>query len=158
LLQALRRLHDGLTVAGFAAAAALIGAITAAYCYEVAARYFFGAPTTWLHDFASYSLAAVIFLAVPEMTRRGAHIAVTYLAEGLPERARRALGRAVLAAAAAACLAAGWIGAAESWRQYAQGVETISANPIPKWWVSAIIPYGFLSSALYFLRGVLSRA
>jgi len=158
LLQALRRLHDGLTVAGFAASAALIGAIAAGYCYEVAARYFFGAPSTWLHDFTSYALAAVIFLAIPEMTRRGAHIAVTYLTDGLPERARRALARAVLAAAAAACLAAAWIGAAESWRQYAQGVETISANPIPKWWVSTVIPYGFLSSALYFLRSLLSRA
>lgn len=158
MLQALRRLHDRLTVAGFAASAALIGAIAAGYCYEVAARYFFGAPTTWLHDFTSYALAAVIFLAVPEMSRRGSHIAVTYLSEGLPERARRVLGRAVLAAATAACLAAGGIGAAESWRQYAQGVETLSANPIPKWWVSAIIPYGFLSSALYFLRGLLSRA
>jgi TRAP-type C4-dicarboxylate transport system permease small subunit len=158
LLERLRRLHDGLTVAGFAAAAALIGVIAAAFCYEVAARYFFGAPTTWLHDFTSYALAAVIFLSIPGMTRRGAHIAVTYLADGLPESARKALARAVLAAAAAACLAAAGIGAAESWRQYAQGVETISANPIPKWWVSVFIPYGFASSALYFLRGLLARA
>jgi TRAP-type C4-dicarboxylate transport system permease small subunit len=154
----LARLHDGLTVAGFALAAALIGAIAAGFCYEVAARYFFDAPTTWLHDFASYALAAVIFLSIPAMTQRGAHVAVGYLVEGLSEGARRPLGRAVLAAAAAACLAAAWIGAAESWRQYAQGVETISANPIPKWWVSAVIPYGFASSALYFLRSLFPRA
>ena len=150
MLARLLRLHDRLTEAGFAAAAALIGAIVTAFCYEVAARYFFGAPTTWLHDFASYSLAAVIFLSVPAMSRRRMHIAITYLADGLPERLRKALAGAVLAAAG--------IGAAESWRQYVRGVETISANPIPKWWVSVFIPYGFASSALYFLRNLFARA
>jgi len=158
LLARLFRLHDGLTAAGFAAAAALIGAIVTAYCYEVAARYFFGTPTTWLHDFASYALAAVIFLSVPAMSQRGLHIAITYLADGLPERLRKALAGAVLATAAAACLAAAGIGAAESWRQYLQGVETITANPIPKWWVSVFIPYGFASSALYFLRELFAHA
>lgn len=152
------RLHDGLTVAGFALAAALIGAIAAAYSYEVVARYFLDAPTTWAHDFASYALAAVIFLAVPAMTRRSAHVSVTYLTEGLPPAARRALARAVPALAALVCLLAAWIGAAETWRQYAQGVETISANPIPKWWVSLFIPYGLASSALYFLRHLFARA
>ena len=158
MLARLLRLHDRLTEAGFAAAAALIGAIVTAFCYEVAARYFFGAPTTWLHDFASYSLAAVIFLSVPAMSRRRMHIAITYLTDGLPERLRKVLAGAVLAAAAAACLAAAGIGAAESWRQYVRGVETISANPIPKWWVSVFIPYGFASSALYFLRNLFARA
>ena len=151
------RLHDGLTVAGFALAAALIGAIAAAFCYEVVARYFFDAPTTWSHDFAAYALAAVIFLSVPAMTRRGTHLSVTYLVEALPAGARRALAAAVPAAAALVCLLAAWIGAAETWRQYAQGVETISANPIPKWWVSIFIPYGLASSALYFLRHLFSR-
>jgi hypothetical protein len=33
-----------------------------------------------------------------------------------------------------------------------RGVETITAVPIPKWWVSVFIPYGLLNSGLYFLR------
>jgi TRAP-type C4-dicarboxylate transport system permease small subunit len=45
-----------------------------------------------------------------------------------------------------------WITGSETWRQYAQGVWTLSALPIPKWWVSILIPYGMLSSALHFLR------
>ena len=56
------------------------------------------------------------------------------------------------ALAVAACLAATWITGTETWRQYAQGVWTLSALPIPKWWVSILIPYGMLSSALHFLR------
>ena len=35
---------------------------------------------------------------------------------------------------------------------------TLSALPIPKWWVSILIPYGMLSSALHFLRQLGRRA
>ena len=54
--------------------------------------------------------------------------------------------------AVAACLIATWITGSETWRQYSQEVWTLSALPIPKWWVSILIPYGLLSSALHFLR------
>jgi hypothetical protein len=33
-----------------------------------------------------------------------------------------------------------------------RGVETITAVPIQKWWVSVFIPYGLLNSGVYFLR------
>ena len=58
-----------------------------------------------------------------------------------PERARSlAIGIGLLATTA--CLTAAWITGSETWRQYVQGVSTISALPIPKWWVSIFIPYG----------------
>jgi TRAP-type C4-dicarboxylate transport system permease small subunit len=145
-------LHDRLTVAGFAGAGACVGLITVSFWYEVVARYFFGAPTIWAYAVASYVLCPMIFLAIPEMTRRGAHIAVSYLADGLPERYRRPLSLAVLLAAALVCLLGAWITGAETWRQYVREIETISAFPVQKWWISLFIPYGLLSSALHFLR------
>jgi hypothetical protein len=36
------------------------------------------------------------------------------------------------------------------------GIDTISAYPVPKWLVSIFIPYGMLSSGLYFLRDLVS--
>ena len=33
-----------------------------------------------------------------------------------------------------------------------QGIETVLAFAVPKWWVSIFIAYGLLSSAIYFLR------
>ncbi len=145
-------LHDRLTVAGFAIAAAFVGALAAAFCYEVAARYFFSAPTAWTYDVGCYLLAAVIFLAMPEMTRRGAHIHVSLIFDYLSPRGTRALRRLVGALAIAACLTAAWFTGSETWRQFSEGVWTLSALPIPKWWVSILIPYGMLSSALHFLR------
>ena len=86
------------------------------------------------------------------MTRRNAHIHVNLLSEHLSKGQARLLGVAIGLLAAGACLTATWITGSETWRQYDQDVSTISALPIPKWWVSIFIPYGMLSSALYFLR------
>jgi len=158
MVQRLCRIHDQLTVVGFAGAAAAVGVIALSFWYEVVARYFFSAPTVWAYDVASYALCPMIFLAMPEMTRRGAHIAVSYLADGLPQRLRKSLAFAVLLAAALVCLMGAWISGAETWRQYVREIETISAFPIPKWWVSVFILYGMLSSSLYFWRQLAGEA
>ena len=147
-----RGLHDRLTEVGFALAALFVAVMTVSFWYEVVARYFFGAPTSWAYAVASYALCPLIFLSLPAMTRRSAHISMTYLVDRLPAHRAALLARVLLLLAALVCLICAWVGAAESWRQYVQGVETISGFPVPKWWVSAFIPYGMLSSSLYFLR------
>ena len=152
LVHRLGVLHDCLTKAGFALAAILVALIAAAFCYEVVVRYFLGAPTSWTYDVGCYFLAAVIFLSVPEMTRRNAHIHVNLLSERLGPGHARVQSLMIGLLACGACLTAAWITGSETWRQYQQDVSTISALPIPKWWVSIFIPYGFVSSALYFLR------
>jgi TRAP-type C4-dicarboxylate transport system permease small subunit len=148
----LRGLHDRITALGFAGAALSVGVIVVAFWSEVVARYFLAAPTVWAYAVASYALSPLIFLALPEMTRRRAHIAIEYLVNDLPAKYRRPLVSAVIATAALVCLICAWITGAETWRQYVGDIETMSAFPIPKWWVSIFTPYGLLSSAVYFLR------
>jgi TRAP-type C4-dicarboxylate transport system permease small subunit len=145
-------LHDAATSASFAAAACVLGGIAGSFCYEVAARYFFSAPTSWANALVSYMLCAAIFLAVPELTRRRAHIAINLLLDRIPAPSARMLNRLIRTAGAAACLLATWISANATLEQISLGIETISAYPVPKWWVSIFIPYGMLSSGLYFLR------
>ena len=72
-------LHDAVTRISFAASAMILALIAISFSYEVAARYFFGAPTSWANAFVAYLLCAAIFLAVPEFTRRRAHVAVNLL-------------------------------------------------------------------------------
>lgn len=148
----LYRFHDRVTVAGFAGGAASVALIAVCFWYEVIARYFFNAPTPWAYDVASFALCPTIFLSVPEMARRNAHVTVSYLADTLPAQVRMPLSSAVLLAAAVICLVGAWITGAETWRQYLRGVETITAIPISKWWISIFIPYGLLNSGLHFLR------
>jgi TRAP-type C4-dicarboxylate transport system permease small subunit len=145
-------LHDAITSASFAGAAAVLGAIAFSFCYEVTARYFFAAPTSWANAFVSYLLCAAIFLAVPELTRRRAHVAISLLLDRLPPKSAVALNRIIRAASAAACLLATWITANATLDQFNLGIDTISTYPIPKWWVSVFIPYGMFSSGIYFIR------
>ncbi len=152
----LAALHDGLTSASFAAAAAVLGAIAFSFCYEVAARYFFAAPTSWANAIVAYLLCAAIFLAIPELTRRRSHVAINLLLDRVSARGALMLSRMVRAAGAGACLLATWITANATLDQINLGIETISAYPVPKWWVSIFIPYGMLSSGLYFLRDLLA--
>jgi len=152
----LAAVHDGLTAASFALSAALLGGIAVSFCYEVAARYFFAAPTSWANAFVAYLLCAAIFLAVPELTRRRAHVAINLLLDKLSAPRTVLLNRLIRAAAALACLMAAWITANATIDQIKLGIETISAYPVPKWCVSIFIPYGMLSAGLYFLRDLAS--
>ena len=72
--------------------------------------------------------------------------------ESLPPKLRQPLAWTVTLATALLCLMGAWITGAEAWRQYDQGIETVLALQIPKWWVSIFMPYGLLSSAIYFFR------
>lgn len=126
--------------------------IAVSFCYEVAARYLFNAPTSWANALVSYLLSAAIFLAVPELTRRNAHVAINLLLDRASPSVARWMQRGILAASAAACLFASWFSANATWSQYLQDITTISAYPVPKWWVSIWIPYGFLNAGLHFLR------
>jgi TRAP-type C4-dicarboxylate transport system permease small subunit len=144
--------HDAITSASFAGAAAVLGAIAFSFCYEVTARYFFAAPTSWANAFVSYLLCAAIFLAMPELTRRRAHVAISLLLDRMSPKSALVLNRSIRAASAAACLLATWITANATLDQFSSCIDTISTYPIPKWWVSVFIPYGMLSSGLYFIR------
>jgi TRAP-type C4-dicarboxylate transport system permease small subunit len=144
--------HDVLTRVGFAVACVLIGLSTCALSYEVIARYFFNAPTVWASPIVSYFLVASIFLAMPELTRQSAHISITILLDALaPERSEIAR-KIVRMVAACACLLAAWFSADETLNQLNFGIHTNPPLSIQKWIVSGVVPYGMLSSAIYFLR------
>ena len=144
--------HDAITRGSYQLAALIVILIACSYCYEVAARYFFNAPTSWANAVVSYLLCAVIFLAMPEQTRRHTHIAITVLVDRADATRRRTWQMLIAVIAAATCFAVFWISASETWAQFRDGVLTVATYEIPKWWISIFIAYGLLSSALYFLR------
>jgi len=144
--------HDALNQATFALACILTTLIALALPYEIVARYFFNAPTDWASPLVSYSLVAAIFLAMPELTRQSAHITITTVLETLDPRIASPLKRFILLIAAAACMLAAWFSGSETIDQFLLGIHTIPPMSIPKWIVTCVIPYGMLSSAIYFLR------
>ena len=76
--------HDLLSRVCFGVAATLLAVIVFSFSFEVVARYVFRAPTEWAVPLVSYVLAASIFLAMPELTRRSAHVSINVLIENAP--------------------------------------------------------------------------
>lgn len=144
--------HDRLSAFGFAVAMVLLSLIVFSFCFEVVARYAFSAPTEWAVPLVSYLLAASIFLAMPELTRRSSHVAINILLESTPPRVSFALLQLTRLLAAGACLLAAWISGVETVAQYYNGISTNPPLAVPKWCVSIFLPFGMLSSSIYFVR------
>jgi TRAP-type C4-dicarboxylate transport system permease small subunit len=151
-VETLFRWHDKLTEASKWLAVLLLVAIAFSFSYEVLARYVFNAPTQWANAFVAYFLGAAIFLVVPELTRANSHVTINLIYDALPPGPRRALEQFARVVAGCMCLFAAWFCGTETFDQFRGGIETISAWPIPKWWISIFVPYGFASAALYFFR------
>lgn len=149
--------HDALTRFGFFCSGVCLAAIVFAYCYEVVARYFFSAPTTWASSLVSYLLCYTVFLAIPELSRRRAHIFISIVLDLMPMKSATFIQHTTYILAAATCLAAGAFCLDATIFQYVRGIETVNEWQVPKWILSITIPYGFLSTGIYYLRHAVLR-
>ncbi len=153
----LSALHDASSRLLFRLAGAALAAIVVLYLFEVSARYLFNAPTTWSGEVVRYALSVLIFFALPEITRRGSHVAIDIVPSVLPERLQSALLKAGFLLGSLVCLVAGAIAGREALRQIERGLMTNAAHPIPRWWITAVIAIGLISAALHFARNGLGR-
>lgn len=153
----LARLHDTTSRGLFLAAGASLALTVMLYLFEVCARYVFNAPTTWTSELVQYCLSAVIFLALPDITRRQAHILIDLIPQALSARGASILSHVNSFVAGIACASAGLIVAFETHKQFEQGLLTNAAHPIPRWWITAIIAVGLLSAALHFIRNAFAK-
>lgn len=144
--------HDWLTGIGFGAGAICLAVIVCSFCYEVVSRYFLSAPTEWASPMVSFALCVMIFLAMPELTRQVAHISINTLADSMSHGNAAILRSIVRIIAAIACLLAAWFSANETFDQFNNGIWTSPPMAVPKWTISVFVPYGMLSSGIYFLR------
>ena len=143
---------DAATRGLFALACAALVTILFGYVAEVVLRYLFNAPTRWSSDVVSYALAVSVALALPAVTRDAGHVAITSLVDRLPARGRAWCNRALAMASALACGVAAALLAMEGLVQWRNGIETVAALPIPKWWLSGVAALGLGGAAAQFLR------
>jgi C4-dicarboxylate transporter, DctQ subunit len=151
-LAVLMRVHDQLTRVGVQLAMLGLALVVCAYVFEVVLRYGFNSPTQWSADLVSYLLLFITFMAMPQVTANGGHVAVTALLERVSSSAQRASARAIAIGGVVVCLLLTWICLQETLRQMSGNVQMMAAYPVPKAWISIWIVYGMGSSVLYFLR------
>ena len=149
--------HDRFTSLGAAIAKAALLLIGFAYCFEVVARYFFNSPTSWANESVSYFLCAMIFLMMPQLAKDKGHVAVTIILDSVSPRKQVYFRVLVALTSFVFCLIAAWFMLDETIRQFEKEIMVMAVNPIPKWWVSMVLPYGLLGAAFYFLRQFLDE-
>jgi TRAP-type C4-dicarboxylate transport system permease small subunit len=152
MLRALAKAHDALTAWSFVASTMLLGAIFLTYCLEVVLRYLLNSPTSWSGEFISYAQCASVFLVMPLLTKIGGHVAITIVIDKLPARAAALVSWFLYFISAAVCFIVAWFGLDENLRQYFDDVRLMRVHAMPQWWVSSFITYGFLMSAVHYLR------
>ena len=130
--------------------------MAAMYCYEVLTRYFLDLATDWANDTFSNVLCVTIFAMVPHATRKGQHIAITLVAEMAP-RTGPALRLLTALLGTGMCMFAGWMSLEENIRQITMEIVTPQNYPIPQWWMTVFITYGFVGASLYFFRSLFSH-
>ena len=135
-----------------------MGLLIAAYLYEIVARYFFAAPTTWANEVVSVVLSLSVSLAMPKVAAEGGHVAISLLEESLRARYAKLLKGVILLTAALTCLAVAWIAGSVAAKQAASGMMTMGNHPVPKSILTAAIALGFGLSGLQYLHGLYSAA
>jgi hypothetical protein len=70
----------------------------------------------------------------------------------LPSRVAATVSWFLFFISAVVCLTVAWFGLDENLRQYIDNVRLMRVHAVPQWWISIFITYGFLMSAIHYLR------
>ena len=136
--------------------ALLLAAIVGLFVMEIFMRYAMNAPTKWTNDVISFIMPAMIFLALPEVTRRKQHIAITFLVEAMGESAAAAWDRVLAFVSACVSALMAWIITASALKQFSTGIMTNTVIQVSKWVLLSPIAISFGIIAVIFLTTALS--
>ncbi len=146
-------LLDRITVCLFALSAGLLFLIMAMYMNEIVMRYLLNSPTVWSIDIVSFSLAALVSLAAPELARTNGNISITILPDTIKSKSVQRRYKAVLAFVSAIVIGiVCFITTQETLKLYNSNILTVGTFIVPKWWISVFIPIGLFFTSVQYLR------
>ena len=154
----MHRIINRLAMAGGAAAALILAAMTAAVIYDVAMRNLFNAPTLWSVEYTSYGMAWLGLLGAAEVLRRNEHVGIAVLTDRLSPGARVVMHRLshLVVAVTAGCL----LVAGTRWTRSAYQLGEVSDTVLqtPQVLVRLAFPIGMLLVVLVSLARAIAPA
>jgi len=147
------RLLDWITHVCYALSGLLLLVIVVVYLSEIFLRYVLNSPTVWSIDLISYTLAAMVSMAAPELARNNMHISITLIPDAIQNVRKRENFMRVLTFLSALVIAyVVYVTAGETYKLFQRGILTVGTFVVPKWWVSIFIPVGLFLTAAQYLR------
>lgn len=137
------------------AALSMIGALVAVLLGIAGRRFGFNIPG--LDAYAGYSIAATLFLALPETLRRGEHIRVTLLLQRLPAPLRRVFETGCLLAGFGLALYLAWYACRLVWVSYETHDVSQAADATPLWIPQLSMALGCIGFATAFADALAAR-
>ncbi len=110
-----------------------------------------------LDAYAGYSIAAALFLALPDTLRHGDHIRVTLVLQKVPERVRAWLEAWCLGAGFALAVAMAWFACRLVWISYSTHDVSPGADVTPLWIPQLAMALGCTGFAVAFADAAVAR-
>ena len=142
-MSALNRIEKVVAEGMLILSAVLLAGIVGLFVMEIFMRYAMNAPTKWSNDVISFIMPVMIFLALPEVTRRKQHIAITFLVEAMGESAAAAWDRVLAFVSACVSALMAWIITASALKQFSTGIMTNTVIQVSKWVLLSPIAISF---------------
>ena len=120
--------------------------------WEVALRYFFGRPTSWVVEIAGYILLYIPFLVAAWVLKREGHVKMDLVVNRLSPRTQALTNMITSVLGAIFCLVVAWYGAGTTWDMFQRGIHRSTVLMAPVAPLIAIIPIGFFLLFIQFLR------
>ena len=136
-------------------AGALFLFVTFSICYSILTRAIHAPSPVWIIQFNEYSMLWITFLGTAWLLHRDKHISIEIIMVRLSEKAKRVFSVCHDILGMLLCLAFFYYCSISTWEQYSRHIIDVQAIDVPKAFVVAIIPIGFLLLSLQFIRKLL---
>jgi TRAP-type C4-dicarboxylate transport system permease small subunit len=143
---------DRLTAGGNLLSAGLIFALMLLVVADVVGRRFLGRPVPMTFEIGGLLLVFVVFLALAEAQRLGAHIRVEFVLDRLPRRPRAVLNLSASLLGLIVYVAVTYETFRWAWRSYLIGDYVSGLVDVPKYPAQFVIPFGTALLCLQFAR------
>ena len=132
--------------------------ITLCVTFDVIMRYIMNRPARWVVDISEYALVFILFLSAGWTLSKEGHVGITLVVDALPKGLQRVLNIITSAIGALICGLLLWKSIDLIWELYEAKDLFFKALVIPKWTIFTVVPIGFLTLFLQFLRRMLQFA
>jgi TRAP-type C4-dicarboxylate transport system permease small subunit len=121
-------------------------------CYEVVTRYFLGRGSAWVIEFSEYALLYITFLGAGWLLRREGHVSMDILVLWFSPKRQILLNGIVSILGGILCGVFTWFGAEVALDHLVRGLRQPTLISPPDFPLLAVIPVGFFTLFVQFLR------
>jgi len=135
-----------------AVACVLLVLITLPICAEIVTRSMFDITNLWLVELSEITLLYVTFLGAAWVLGKDGHVTLDVVLNHIGETARRRLHLVLSMVGAIACFTVTWSGILVVIDQFQNDIREPTMMAPLTFWITAVVPFGFVLLGVQFLR------